>query len=113
MYIFKALKSGFSALMNLPKDLISSQVAKLVARIASDSPKDVEADLILRLNADFPGDVGIFVAYFLNYIKVSKGEAMFLRANLPHAYLSGDCVECMACSDNVVRAGLTPKVYLE
>ena len=34
---------------------------------------------------------------------------MFLRANLPHAYLSGDCVEVMACSDNVVRAGLTPK----
>ena len=34
---------------------------------------------------------------------------MFLKANLPHAYLSGDCVECMACSDNVVRAGLTPK----
>merc|ERR1712037_24664 len=105
----KALKSGFSALMNLPKDLISAQVGKLVARIAAESPKDVEAELILRLNADFPGDVGIFVAYFLNYIKVAKGEAMFLRANLPHAYLSGDCVECMACSDNVVRAGLTPK----
>jgi len=105
----KALKSGFSALMNLPKYLISAQVGKLVARIAAESPKDVEAELILRLNADFPGDVGIFVAYFLNYIKVAKGEAMFLRANLPHAYLSGDCVECMACSDNVVRAGLTPK----
>jgi len=26
-----------------------------------------------------------------------------------YAYLSGDCVEVMACSDNVVRAGLTPK----
>ena len=26
-----------------------------------------------------------------------------------HAYLSGDCIECMANSDNVVRAGLTPK----
>lgn len=24
-------------------------------------------------------------------------------------YLSSDCVECMACSDNTVRAGLTPK----
>ena len=35
---------------------------------------------------------------------------MFLEANLPHAYLSGDCLECMACSDNVVRAGLTPKL---
>ena len=38
------------------------------------------------------------------------GEAMFLGPNLPHAYLSGDCIECMACSDNVVRAGLTPKL---
>lgn len=34
---------------------------------------------------------------------------MFLEANVPHAYLKGDCVECMACSDNTVRAGLTPK----
>ena len=29
--------------------------------------------------------------------------------NEPHAYISGDCVEAMALSDNVVRAGLTPK----
>ena len=28
---------------------------------------------------------------------------------MPHAYISGDCMECMACSDNVIRAGLTPK----
>lgn len=32
-----------------------------------------------------------------------------IKPNLPHAYLSGDCVECMASSDNVIRAGLTPK----
>lgn len=37
------------------------------------------------------------------------GEAIFLSANEPHAYLDGDCIECMACSDNVIRAGLTPK----
>lgn len=30
--------------------------------------------------------------------------------NEPHAYISGDCVEVMALSDNVVRAGLTPKL---
>ncbi|KAJ1669737.1 Mannose-6-phosphate isomerase [Coemansia sp. RSA 25] len=30
--------------------------------------------------------------------------------NDPHAYVFGDCVECMATSDNVVRAGLTPKL---
>ena len=26
-----------------------------------------------------------------------------------HLFTTVDCVECMACSDNVVRAGLTPK----
>ena len=36
-------------------------------------------------------------------------QALFLAANEPHAYISGECVECMATSDNVVRAGLTPK----
>lgn len=29
---------------------------------------------------------------------------------MPHAYISGQIVECMATSDNVVRAGLTPKL---
>ena len=33
-----------------------------------------------------------------------------MAANEPHAYLKGDIIECMACSDNVVRAGLTPKL---
>ena len=32
-----------------------------------------------------------------------------MGANEPHAYIYGDCVECMALSDNTVRAGLTPK----
>ena len=32
-----------------------------------------------------------------------------MGANEPHAYISGDCVECMALSDNVIRAALTPK----
>lgn len=47
--------------------------------------------------------------FFLNVVRLQPGQAMFLGANQIHAYLSGDCVECMACSDNVIRAGLTPK----
>lgn len=67
-------------------------------------------ELVLRLNKEFPCDVGIFAVFFLNCFRLREGEAVFLSANLPHAYLSGDCIECMACSDNVVRAGLTPKL---
>ena len=29
--------------------------------------------------------------------------------NEPHAYVAREIIECMDCSDNVVRAGLTPK----
>jgi len=46
-------------------------------------------DLVLRLNTQFPGDVGCFCVYFMNYIILEPGEAIFLKANLPHAYLSG------------------------
>lgn len=34
---------------------------------------------------------------------------VYLSANEPHAYLAGELVEVMASSDNVIRAGLTPK----
>lgn len=46
---------------------------------------------------------------FLNHFVLRPGQATFLGPNEPHAYLAGDCVECMACSDNTIRAGLTPK----
>jgi mannose-6-phosphate isomerase len=65
--------------------------------------------LILSLEQKYPGDVGVLSAFFFNYVKLSPGEALYIGANEPHAYLSGECVECMATSDNVIRAGLTPK----
>ena len=63
----------------------------------------------LDMSHPFPAQVGVFCAYLMNHLVLGPGEAIFLPANEPHAYLKGDCVEAMACSDNVVRAGLTPK----
>ena len=57
----------------------------------------------------YPQDCGLLCMFFLNYVKLKPGEGIFLEANEPHSYLSGDCVECMAKSDNVIRAGFTPK----
>lgn len=65
--------------------------------------------LILTLAEKYPGDVGVLCPFFLNYFSLSPNESVFLGPNIPHAYLSGQCIEAMACSDNVVRAGLTPK----
>ncbi|KAF2658633.1 mannose-6-phosphate isomeras-like protein [Lophiostoma macrostomum CBS 122681] len=116
----KALQSAFTKLMNTGKDALASATEDLLkaantegASFAgeggpSNGGKEL-ADLVIRLNSQFPGDIGLFVQFFLNYVKLEIGEAMFLKADDIHAYLSGDIIECMASSDNVVRAGFTPK----
>ncbi|WP_351227740.1 mannose-6-phosphate isomerase, class I [Streptomyces sp. NPDC002133] len=57
----------------------------------------------------FPGDPGVIAAMLLNHVQLQPGEALFLGAGVPHAYLGGLGVEIMANSDNVLRCGLTPK----
>ncbi len=57
----------------------------------------------------YPGDPGVIAAMLLNHVRLQPGEAMFLGAGVPHAYLDGLGVEIMANSDNVLRCGLTPK----
>ncbi|MFF4457679.1 mannose-6-phosphate isomerase, class I [Streptomyces goshikiensis] len=58
---------------------------------------------------EYPGDPGVIAAMLLNHVELQPGEAMFLGAGVPHAYLDGLGVELLANSDNVLRAGLTPK----
>ncbi|MER7970296.1 mannose-6-phosphate isomerase, class I [Streptomyces sp. NPDC096080] len=57
----------------------------------------------------YPGDPGVIAALLLNHVRLQPGEALFLSAGIPHAYLNGLGVEIMANSDNVLRCGLTPK----
>lgn len=109
----KLLQAVFSKVMNAPDNVIAENARGLVKR-AHQRPGDFNKtdlpDLIIRLNEQFPDDVGLFCGcLLLNHCKLHAGEAMFLRAKDPHAYISGDIIECMAASDNVVRAGFTPK----
>jgi mannose-6-phosphate isomerase len=57
----------------------------------------------------YPGDPGVLAAMLLNHVRLQPGEALYLGAGIPHAYLHGLGVEIMANSDNVLRCGLTPK----
>ena len=109
------LRAVFTAVMTADADAVATQVDALAARLtaasaaSSSSLSSVDA-LAVRLNEQYPRDVGVLCAYILNYVKLQPGQCIYLAANEPHAYLSGECVECMATSDNVVRAGLTPKL---
>ncbi|CAM8941318.1 unnamed protein product [Rhodiola kirilowii] len=106
------LQEVFTKLMSADKDRVAEVVSKVKSRLQSDNQVRLLTDkemLVLRLEEQYPGDVGVISAFFLNYVRLKPGEALYIGANEPHAYLSGECVECMATSDNVVRAGLTPK----
>lgn len=85
------LKQLFSALMRADDSLVQTQVGRLVKRLgqAADGIQDDEVELIQTLNRDFPGDVGIFCTFVLNIVQLKPGEAVFLKADEPHAYLSG------------------------
>jgi mannose-6-phosphate isomerase len=54
-------------------------------------------------------DVGLLSFFFFNIIELKPMQAIFTGAGIPHAYIEGNIIECMANSDNVVRAGLTNK----
>lgn len=54
-------------------------------------------------------DAGLVCFYLFNIVHLREGEGIFQDAGIPHAYLRGQNIELMACSDNVIRGGLTPK----
>lgn len=105
------LRALLGALVGNPADAVAAQIQKLVQRLEAKGAEATELErVVLRVNSQFPGDNGVLCCYILNFLVLKRGEALFLGANEPHAYLAGDCAECMAASDNVVRAGLTPKL---
>ncbi|SCU91405.1 LAMI_0E05776g1_1 [Lachancea mirantina] len=109
----KLLQAVFSKVMNAPDSLVVTMSRALIRR-AQESPSDFNKqdlpELLIRLNRQFPDDIGLFCGgLLLNHCCLKAGDAIFLRAKDPHAYISGDIIECMAASDNVVRAGFTPK----
>lgn len=105
----KALQTVFSALMKCDKSDVAAAAKDLVASAKqegnsfaggggpSNRGKEL-ANLVVRLNNQFEGDIGLFVLFYLNYIKLEVGEAMFLKADDIHAYLSGGATSSTSSS---------------
>jgi mannose-6-phosphate isomerase len=65
--------------------------------------------IFLEYAAQYPGDVGLLTIFLLKLYTFAKNQAVFTPPDIPHAYVKGNIIECMASSDNVVRVGLTNK----
>ncbi|EIW57378.1 mannose-6-phosphate isomerase [Trametes versicolor FP-101664 SS1] len=89
---------------------VTSAITKLEERIKKGGKLSIPdgdelAQLVLKVNAQYPGDAGVLATtFFMNFAKLKKGEAIYIGADEVHAYLEGDIIECMAISDNVVNA---------
>jgi mannose-6-phosphate isomerase len=114
----EGLKALFQFVMEMDQDMINAILTTLIKR-------DIRRKKEGELTKEMPGwwvarifegkaeigniDRAIFSIYFFNIVKLHAGEGLFQGAGMPHAYMEGQCVELMANSDNVLRAGLTPK----
>ncbi len=102
------LSELFASLLNMQGEEKSRALA--ILKIGPRQPAGGEPWQTIRLISEFyPEDSGLFSPLLLNVVKLNHGEAMFLFAETPHAYLQGVALEVMANSDNVLRAGPTPK----
>ncbi|WP_421163948.1 mannose-6-phosphate isomerase, class I [Aeromonas dhakensis] len=102
------LQHFFHQLLVLEGARKEEALAGLLAFAAKHQDEETFA-LITSLAAQYPGDVGLFSPLLLNVVTLQPGQAMYLDACTPHAYVRGTGLEIMANSDNVLRAGLTPK----
>lgn len=109
----QGVRNAFSALLDSRSrpgpDQVTHVVRACEQRVHADSPSPRADATVLRLARHYPGDPGVVASLLLNPVTLHPGEAMYTPAGTVHAYISGLGLEIMANSDNVLRAGLTPK----
>jgi mannose-6-phosphate isomerase len=64
---------------------------------------------VVEVAEHHPDDIGVVITLMMNRMTLQPGEAAYLETGVMHAHLHGMCLEVMATSDNVLRAGLTSK----
>jgi mannose-6-phosphate isomerase len=109
----RGIESAFTQLLDPATRPGAEEVQEVVdacaRRLADGSPSPRADRTVVQLAEAYPGDPGVVTSLLLNPVTLHPGEAMFVPAGGVHAYLRGVGVEIMASSDNVLRAGLTPK----
>ncbi len=91
------------------KVLLDKCIGEILIRLNNKKKLTPEENQFVLQYNRYGVDVGLLSFFFFNLIELKSKQAIFTDAGIPHAYLRGNIIECMANSDNVVRAGLTEK----
>ncbi|MDT9593065.1 mannose-6-phosphate isomerase, class I [Nocardioides zeae] len=109
---------GFAGIVRRVEWLLSSEVSaaqvgevvgacRALGKLGMDIKRAYST--AVEIAEHYPDDVGVVISLMLNRMTLQPGEAAYLGAGIIHAHLKGLCLEVMASSDNVLRAGLTKK----
>jgi mannose-6-phosphate isomerase len=104
-----ALRNFLAALFDLSAGLRAELTAYILGAKNSGGVSTAQWELMRRFAELYGGDPALIAPLYLNLFSLAPGEAVFLRAGVPHAYIHGFGIELMANSDNVLRGGLSPK----
>ncbi|HEX4088256.1 MAG TPA: mannose-6-phosphate isomerase, class I [Trebonia sp.] len=109
----EALTEALAAILAWPPDRRAALIAAVVRGCAdvaaAGGPYAAACAAAVRISGEHQGDLGVVASLLLRHAVLRPGQAVFLPAGGLHTYLHGTGVELLANSDNVVRAGLTPK----
>jgi mannose-6-phosphate isomerase len=109
---------GFAGIVRRVEWLLStpidpSEVHQVVAACRGFAARGMDVKrayrTVVEIAEHHPDDVGVVISLMLNRMTLQPGEAAYLETGVMHAHLKGLCLEVMATSDNVLRAGLTTK----
>ncbi|MDP4013241.1 MAG: mannose-6-phosphate isomerase, class I [Candidatus Nanopelagicales bacterium] len=110
--VLAALDSGDSALaaaLLLGSEAMSRTLEQWHSALTECGLDEVTVIAMSAVARRFGEDPGVAVATLLDARRLSPGEAVYLPAGVPHAYVHGMGAEVMTSSDNVLRLGLTHK----
>jgi mannose-6-phosphate isomerase len=105
----RSLAGFFSTLLGLGAEARKRAISELMTGAESMASSDPVFTWVIRLHQWFPDDMGVFAPLLMYLIHLEPAEALYIDSGELHSYLEGAGVELMANSDNVIRAGLTPK----
>lgn len=108
----EAVKKVVRNILEAEDDAIAATYEALAAAHPSSFGSDTYIpELAPRLASQYDKqDPGVLIALItMNFLTLNPGESIYIPADGIHAYLSGDIIECMARSNNVLNTGFCPK----
>ncbi len=103
-------KEVIENILSMDSDKVLSITATVLSSDLSETVmNEKELTSFANLTEMYPGDPGLLLFLFMNFVTLKPGDFLYVSPGVTHAYLRGNVIEITSNSDNVIRCGLTPK----